>query len=260
MKMKPVFIAFSTQKGGVGKTTFTVLAASYLHYVCGYNVLVVDCDYPQFSINEMRNRDAKGLETNSSLQELAIAQFSRLQKPTYSILCTTSDEAIGVVQDYLEQNESETDFVFFDLPGTINTRGVIDTLACMDYIFTPISSDRISLESTLSFSAVIKQAVTDNADTDNKGIYLFWNMVDGREKTPLYAMYEIVIAELGLPILKTSVPNTTRYKKEVMDEGTTLFRSTIFPASRTLLRGSRLKELVEEILSIVKPEAYGREA
>lgn len=73
MKMKPVFIAFSTQKGGVGKTTFTVLAASYLHYVCGYNVLVVDCDYPQFSINEMRKRDAKGLETNSSLQELAIA-------------------------------------------------------------------------------------------------------------------------------------------------------------------------------------------
>lgn len=25
MKMKPVFIAFSTQKGGVGKTTFTVV-------------------------------------------------------------------------------------------------------------------------------------------------------------------------------------------------------------------------------------------
>ena len=56
MKKKPVFIAFSTQKGGVGKTTFTVLTASCLHYVCGYNVLVVDCDYPQFSINEMRKR------------------------------------------------------------------------------------------------------------------------------------------------------------------------------------------------------------
>ena len=40
MKKKPVFIAFSTQKGGVGKTTFTVLAASYLHYVCGYNLIV----------------------------------------------------------------------------------------------------------------------------------------------------------------------------------------------------------------------------
>jgi cellulose biosynthesis protein BcsQ len=35
MKRKPLFIAFSTQKGGVGKTVFTVLAASYLHYLKG---------------------------------------------------------------------------------------------------------------------------------------------------------------------------------------------------------------------------------
>ena len=258
MKKKPVFIAFSTQKGGVGKTTFTVLTASYLHYACGYNLIVVDCDYPQFSINAMRQRDAQSLDRNPALQELAATQFSELQKPTYTILCATAEAAVDTVREYLETHESDTDFVFFDLPGTINNDGVLTTLSGMDYIFTPISADRISLESTLSFSAIIKEAITDNTDTANKGIYLFWNMVDGREKTPLYAMYEKVIAELGLPVLKTAVPNTTRYKKEVMDEGTTLFRSTIFPASRTLLRGSRLKELVEEILSIVKPEAYGR--
>jgi len=46
---------------------------------------------------------------------------------------------------------------------------------------------------------------------------------------------------------------------KVVVGGTPLFLSPTFPASRTLLRGSRLKELVEEILSIVKPEAYGRE-
>ena len=39
------FIAFSTQKGGAGKTTLTVLTASYLHYVRGLNVGVVDCDF-----------------------------------------------------------------------------------------------------------------------------------------------------------------------------------------------------------------------
>ena len=55
----PLYVAFSTQKGGVGKTTFTVLAASYLHYLKGYDVAVVDCDYPQHSIAGMRKRDAE---------------------------------------------------------------------------------------------------------------------------------------------------------------------------------------------------------
>ena len=259
MKKKPVFIAFSTQKGGVGKTTFTVLAASYLHYVCGYNLIVVDCDYPQFSINAMRQRDAQGLERNPSLQELAVAQFSGGSKSTYTILCSTADTAVETVREYLETNEPDTDFVFFDLPGTINNDGVVNTLSGMDYIFTPISADRISLESTLSFASVIKTGITDNPQTDNKGIFLFWNMVDGREKTPLYAMYETVIAELGLPLLHTAIPNTTRYKKEATDNGATLFRSTIFPPSRTLLRGSKLKELLEDILNIIKAEDYGRE-
>ena len=195
MEKKPIFIAFSTQKGGVGKTTFTVLAASYLHYVLGYHVIVVDCDYPQFSINEMRKRDVKGLERNQSLQELAIEQFSRLQKPAYAILCTSPETAIDMVQGFMEKQESTTDFVFFDLPGTINNDGVVSTLSEMDYIFTPISADRISLESTLSFASVIKTGITDNPQTDNKGIFLFWNMVAGREKTPLYAMDEQVLAD-----------------------------------------------------------------
>ena len=41
---KTTFVAFSTQKGGAGKTTLTVLMASYLHYVKGINVGVIDCE------------------------------------------------------------------------------------------------------------------------------------------------------------------------------------------------------------------------
>ena len=59
MKKETLYVAFSTQKGGVGKTTFTVLVASYLYYLKGYNVAVVDCDYPQHSISAMRKRDAE---------------------------------------------------------------------------------------------------------------------------------------------------------------------------------------------------------
>ena len=36
-----------------------------------------------------------------------------------------------------------------------------------------------------------------------KGLYMLWNMVDGREKTELYQVYEAVMKELDLPVLKT---------------------------------------------------------
>ncbi len=50
-------IAVCNQKGGVGKSTFTVLIASYLHYNMGHDVLVMDCDYPQWSIHAQRERE-----------------------------------------------------------------------------------------------------------------------------------------------------------------------------------------------------------
>lgn len=258
MKQEPKFIAFSTQKGGAGKTTFTVLTASYLHYVCGYNVMVVDCDFPQYSINQMRTRDAALLDTNLPLHELAVAQFSKIQKSTYPILCSTPEEAIATVNDHLAQCEEPIDYVFFDLPGTFNSEGVIHTLSNVDYIFTPVAADKISLESTVSFASVVKEHIVDNPESGTKGIYLFWNMVDGREKTNLYSVYEAVIRKMGVPILQTFIPNTTRYKKEGADEGVNLFRSTIFPASRPMLRGSRLVEFVNEVLETVTQKPNGQ--
>lgn len=54
---RPKYVAFSTQKGGAGKTTITVLVASYLHYVKDCNVAIIDCDYPQYSVSDLRKRD-----------------------------------------------------------------------------------------------------------------------------------------------------------------------------------------------------------
>ena len=63
---KEIFVAFATQKGGIGKSTVTALAASYLHNVKGYNVAVVDCDDPQHSIHGLREQDRKSTRLNSS--------------------------------------------------------------------------------------------------------------------------------------------------------------------------------------------------
>ena len=38
----------------------------------------------------------------------------------------------------LAEAQPDLDFVFFDLPGTINNADVVQTISKMDYIFTPI--------------------------------------------------------------------------------------------------------------------------
>lgn len=146
----------------------------------------------------------------------------------------------------------ETDIVFFDLPGTVNSTGVLNTLANMDYIFSPIAADRVVMESTLRFASRLNDTLIATGKTNIKGLYLLWNMVDGREKSELYTVYEEVIGELGLKVLNTFLPDSKRFRRELTGEHKALFRSTLFPADSTLVKGSNLKEITEELLSIIK--------
>lgn len=82
----------------------------------------------------------------------------------------------------------------------------------MDYIIAPISADRVVLESTLRYMTVVNDVIRKTGVSNIKGTYLVWNMVDGREKSELYEVYEQVIAELGLQVLKTFIPDSKRFR------------------------------------------------
>ena len=213
MKKETLLVAFSTQKGGAGKTTLTVLMASYFYYVKGMDVVVVDCDYPQYSIKDLRERDLKNIERNPRLQKTAFEQFARLKKKMYPIVESHPETAIEKAKDFIAK-ETPPDIIFFDLPGTVNNAGVIKTVATMDYVFCPITADRFVAESSLNFAAVVNESFMSTGKANLKGLYLLWNMVDGREKTDLYTAYDKTIKELELPLMKTFIPDTKRYKKE----------------------------------------------
>ncbi|GAE86379.1 ParA family protein [Bacteroides reticulotermitis] len=249
MEKKNLCVAFSTQKGGAGKTTLTVLVASYLHYVKGYDVAVVDCDYPQYSIAEMRERDLKMATDNDYYKSLAYQQFTRLNKRMYPVVKSLPEKAAETAKAL--QEKGKYDIIFFDLPGTVNKEGVIYTLSIMDYIFAPISADHLVLKSTLRFASRLNDTLITTGKAKIKGLYLIWNQVDGREKSELYDVYEQIIAELGLLVLKTFIPNSLRFRRELLESHKALFRSTLFPVDKTLLKGSNVDELVEEVLGII---------
>ncbi len=167
------YVAISTQKGGAGKTTLTVLVASYLHYVKGYNVAVVDCDFPQYSIHDMRKRDMKAVMEDGHYKVMAYEQLKRLKKNPYTIRCSRAEDAVKTAEN-LVAAQPDLDFVFFDLPGTINNADVVQTISKMDYIFTPIIADRVVMESSIKFATVINEQMISTGKSGIKGIYLVW--------------------------------------------------------------------------------------
>lgn len=255
MSKQPIYLAFSTQKGGAGKTALTVLVASYLHYVRGYDVAVIDCDYPQHSIAEMRDRDLKLALEDDHYKRMAYEQFTRLDKKAYPVIESSTEKAIDDADRITEQ--ADFDIVFFDLPGTVNNPSVIKALTNMDYIFAPISADRLVLESTLRYMVVINDVIKKTGVTTIKGTYMVWNMVDGREKSELYGVYEQVIAELGFEVVKTFIPNSLRFRRELTETHKGVFRSTLFPPERSQLKGSNIDTLANEILELIKLDGNG---
>ena len=249
-----IFVAFATQKGGIGKSTVTALAASYLHNVQGHNVAVIDCDTPQHSIHGLRERETKLIDESLYFKALACDHFRKIKKNAYPVIASDALNALDDAERMLAEEDAKPDIVFFDMPGTLKSNGVVKTLSQMDYIFAPMSADRFVVESTLQFAVMFRDNLMTTGQAKTKGLYLFWTMVDGREKNGLYDLYEDVIAEMGLSVLSTRLPDSKKFRRDLSEERKSVFRSTIFPMDASLLKGSGIREFSEEISRIIKPQ------
>ena len=250
MKKEPLFVALSNQKGGVGKSTLTVLLASYFHYHKAKNVLVVDCDYPQHSMMTMREWDIKNVEKTPRLQSLLVEQFGDTGRKAYNILASTPEQAKETAYGFIDRSDTEYDLVLLDLPGTVNTPGILEAIINMDYVFTPITQERMVMQSSMSFVLSIREYLLHHKGVPLRDIHMFWNKMDKRVSRDLYDAYMEIIRSLGLPVLNTVLPAAERYKKDVGLNGQ-IFRSTLFPPSAAALKGSNLDLLAAEMETIL---------
>ena len=124
-KEKELLVAVASQKGGVGKSVFTVLLASVLHYRKGLRVAVVDCDYPQHSIALMRERDMESVMKNDDLKVSLYRQHERIRKPAYPVIKSDPEKAVEDLHRYMDEKGETFDIVLFDLPGTLRSEGVV---------------------------------------------------------------------------------------------------------------------------------------
>ena len=114
---KETFVAFATQKGGVGKSTVTALVANYLHNVKGLDVAVIDCDEPQHSIAGLRDKETALIEKNDSLKAVAWEHFRKSGRKAFPIIRSNAVKALDDADRLLSEEGYSPNIVFFDLPA-----------------------------------------------------------------------------------------------------------------------------------------------
>ena len=65
---RPIYLAIASPKGGVGKTSLTVFAASILQYHRGCDVAVADCNHPVYTIARLRQQESEELNHQSLMR------------------------------------------------------------------------------------------------------------------------------------------------------------------------------------------------
>lgn len=223
-----------------------------MHYRLGYNVAVFDADFPQHSLMKMKSRDLAMVMENPALKKMAYKQFTSINKKAYPIMQYKADNILDEANKFIADSPIPIDVLFFDLPGTVNTSGILKALAGMHHIFTPIMADRVVMESTLIFTQLLQDVIMKKGETSIKSINLFWNQVDGRESTPLYDIYNNLIEQLGLSLMNSQIKNSTRFRKESEADSKTIFRSTVLPPDERLMKTCQLDLFLNEFLKIIK--------
>ena len=244
--MKQASISICNQKGGIGKSTFTMLLASHLHYTLGYDVLVVDCDYPQWSVQAQRERELSLIEHDDYHKLLLVRQFKATGRKLWPVLKCMPPEAPEEVERLL-QSGYHPRIILYDLPGTVNAEGVIRLLASLDAVFVPMKADKVVMESTLSFARSLTTNLAQDPTLTLQSVYLFWTMIDRRERTPLYDRYEAVIRKLGLSLMTTHIPYRSKFNKELLADNTGVGRSTLLAPARTFACEAQLEILAGQL-------------
>lgn len=129
-------VLFGNQKGGVGKSTLTVLSGNYLSLAKEWPVTIIDMDYQQ-SISQKYEK-AKVLEINEP----------------YEVIPATL-ETFPVLNNVLTKNKK--DAVLIDLPGKLDDDGLIPVFKSADLVICPFAYDEFTFESTVLFAVVLKK-------------------------------------------------------------------------------------------------------
>lgn len=202
---KPIYFAIASPKGGVGKTSLTVLAASILHYHRGYDVAVVDCNHPVYTIVRLRQQE---------LEELNHQRLMHLKHRTayalYPIICTPVRKALRRVEQHCADNPPRC--ILFDLPPLMRTEGTVELLSAMDTAVFPVTGSPMDMEAVRHFIDILGEQILTMGKGNIRELYLLRNMIEAWEREDADERCRTLADETGVLLMQTSLSHSRLYR------------------------------------------------
>lgn len=249
-------VTFFNEKGGMGKTTFSVMFASWLKYNKGYKVLGMDFDNPNFPFLHIRKTDQAILASG----DRELKRFCDGRAP-YEIKAMTgaetgSEEGLTRTISALRRMREEggEGYVVMDFPGRFQPHDPIVKIASsgqIDLFVFPIDTDTQSQRSALRISQdMLRSQRFRSISGKNQGVMFFWNRVTRGERLSKsrdwFDAMNDTLRMMGIRVAATQMPMTEAAKRDADTFG--FIRSTVcWPETHINMRCPAVIPLFEEI-------------
>ncbi|MBR1434031.1 MAG: ParA family protein [Bacteroidales bacterium] len=208
-------LTFFSEKGGVGKSTFTIMYASWLHFKCGVKVGVADFND---RINKYRYSE---IEKREELRKEKPEVPSFDMEDTWPIVsCRPSEirdiRKTGVQKPYAAWLKKQImpggalhglDVVLCDFPGSLTGGEFLDiaSLTMLNLVVIPTERDEMTLNSTKKLHEIIHKYVRE---------CIFINKVNVNLQNTRSAYFKLgeKLLEVGFPML----PDMVSYSEKMM--------------------------------------------
>lgn len=221
-------LSFASSKGGVGKSTLATVCANYLHNETGLSVAVIDADFGQNTIEDLRNEE---------LKEDKFADVD--QEALYPIIVCTPDE---VSEIYDQELDGVYDIVIIDLPGSLIVEGVTKAYTIVDHLFIPTKYGKAEIGALLLFIEVINDTLLPRRREMGKTMGITGVLNDINTQFTEYKAFVEIKDNLPIPFMNVDLP---RSEQTFIRNFSTILTYEYIP------RKGLLRRWCEEIMEII---------
>lgn len=251
-------IALAGLKGGIGKTTLSMVLGSILKESYGKKVCYVDSDYFQYPITAQNQREQMFFERHNDLvrqvfEERGVDFDTRIMPPIFKMNegfeRSTSPEVV-------EKEHPDCDVFIYDFMGSQGFEDTYMYLTKMDYIILPTVIDTVNAQPTYYWMKGVnfgkKLVVKNNGEIRTKKIYLLFNgFNDENCDFELKSWLEDQARSFGIVTLQNPIKHFSGVARDVTsitEENKDFFVSLYLQPSQSYCEMTNVLQAIEEFL------------